>query len=297
VVDQWQQQYSRDELVLVDYDQPDPFFSARYSYYSCIGVPTICGDGLSDVWPCTENTLTADYNAHNALESPATIELNENAMGDFTAHIVAEETIEDAFFVMVAVEDDSVPAAGGEISHLPYHARVFMTAVLGDPFSLAVGESIDITKTFEIEPSWDYSKMGVVCWIQKDGGVNPSPSPNIPSRHQVLQAAYVGASIEISLAGSLELGEILLSWEPIPGTNAYWIYGAGDDSYFEPGFAPDYEHRLAILRPGITTWSSSNGVGNPDSNWTYLVIAVDTSLEEFARSNRVGEFDAGMDIP
>lgn len=297
MVDEWQQQYSRDELVLVDYDQPDPFFSARYSYYSCIGVPTICGDGLSDVWPCDENTLTADYNAHNAQDSPATISLTENDVGDFTAHIVADEDILDAFLVMVVVEDDVVPASGGGTSHLPYHARVFLTDVLGDPFSLGAGESVDVTRTFEIDPSWDYNELGVVCWIQKDGGVNPSPSPNIPSRHEVLQAAYAPVTVDISLSGRLALGEVVLSWQPVPGANGYWIYGATNDSYFKPGFAPDYEHRLAILRPGITTWSSGNGVGDPDNNWTYMVIAVDTSSEEFARSNRVGEFDAPMDIP
>jgi hypothetical protein len=35
--------------------------------------------------------------------------------------------------------------------------------------------------------------MGVVCWVQVDGGVNPSPSPDVPIKHEVLQAAYVAA--------------------------------------------------------------------------------------------------------
>jgi hypothetical protein len=237
------------KLVLVDYDSPDPFFMARYNYYSCVGVPTICGDGLSDVWPCNEYTLTADYNAHNAQHSPATISLTENDVGDFTAHIFSEDDITDAFLVMVVVEEDYVPDASGGTSHLPYHARVFLTEVLGDPFSLEAGESVDVTKTFDIDPSWDYHELGVVCWIQKDGGINPGPSPNIPSRHEVLQAAYVPFALEIAIAGTLELGELVLSWQPVPGANEYWIYGATNDSHFEPGYAPDYEHRLAFYAP------------------------------------------------
>jgi hypothetical protein len=43
----------------------------------------------------------------------------------------------------------------------------------------------------------------------------------------------------------------------------------------------------------MTTWSSPNGIGDPANNWTYLVMAVDETEAELARSNRAGEHDFG----
>jgi hypothetical protein len=60
---------------------------------------------------------------------------------------------------------------------------------------------------------------------------------------------------------------------------------------------PSYEYRLDVLDPTVTTWSSSNGIGDPSANWTYLVMAVDEVPQEIASSNRVGEADFLSDIP
>jgi hypothetical protein len=68
-------------------------------------------------------------------------------------------------------------------------------------------------------------------------------------------------------------------------------------AWFVPGFAPSYEFRLTVLPPATTTWSSANGVGDDSANWTYLVMAVDASELELARSNRVGEHDFDTNIP
>jgi hypothetical protein len=46
---------------------------------------------------------------------------------------------------------------------------------------------------------------------------------------------------------------------------------------------------------GTTTSSSPNGIGYPGSDWTYLVMAVDATEQELARSNRVGEDDFEAD--
>jgi len=66
----------------------------------------------------------------------------------------------------------------------------------------------------------------------------------------------------------------------------------------EPWFIPDvspptYVNRIVVLPSTTTTWSS--GVGDPAANWTYLVMAVDASEQELARSNRVGEADFETD--
>jgi hypothetical protein len=100
---------------------------------------------------------------------------------------------------------------------------------------------------------------------------------------------------ECLLSGELAAGQLVLTWFPRAGAASYWVYGADNQAHFEPGFAPSYLYRLATLSPIATTWSSANGVGDPDHNWTYLVLAVDATEQELIRSNHVGEFDFGTD--
>ena len=50
---------------------------------------------------------------------------------------------------------------------------------------------------------------------------------------------------------------------------------------------------MAVLSPLFQTWSSAIGIGDPNANWTYLVLAVDNAEQELRRSNRVGEQDFG----
>lgn len=88
-------------------------------------------------------------------------------------------------------------------------------------------------------------------------------------------------------------GNLQLTWTSVSGASAYWIYGASNDHYFVPGTLSPYEHRLATVGSGTTTWSSTNGIGDTVNNWSYLIIAVDGSSAEISRSNRAGEFDFG----
>ena len=296
MVDQWEDGYSSNEITWVGYTNSDPFYSSRISYYGVTAVPTICGNGTSDVWPCTQATMTADYDAHNALASPLSISLIENGIGDFTAHIVAEQAVGNARFVMVATEDDTVPGYGGSQTHLPFHARVFLTAVQGDDFSIGAGESVDIQRTFTVNQGWYYEKMGVACWVQITGGTNPSPSSDIPTLHQVLQSAFRPAWFQPGQS-TFNGTELQLTWAPLWEAAQYWIYGAVNEPHFSPGFAPNYAHRVAIVPAGTTTWSSVAGINNIEDNWTYLVVAVDADGLEITRSNRLGEFEFGAETP
>ncbi len=99
------------------------------------------------------------------------------------------------------------------------------------------------------------------------------------------------------LSGAASGGEALLEWTAWPVASAYWVYGADNEAYFEPGLVFPYQHRLTVLPSGTTTWSSINGVGDPDHNWTYLVLAVDGAEQELCRSNRVGEHDSDTGTP
>jgi hypothetical protein len=238
VVDDWQGTHTRDEVVLVQYNSGDGLWEIRTGYYGITLMPTVCGDGMSDVWPLS--WLEQDYQAHAALPAPLRIDLHEDAVGEFTARIVAEEDVSGAVLVMAAVEDDYVPANGGGTSHLPYHARAFLTAPTGDAFEIAAGESIDVTRSFAVDPSWDYGEMGVACWVQRPGGVNPSPQPygDVPIKNEVLQSAFVPtmmAGVEEAVGGRIALhppspnpfaGETTLSFEiPEPGRVTLEVFG------------------------------------------------------------------------
>jgi hypothetical protein len=100
----------------------------------------------------------------------------------------------------------------------------------------------------------------------------------------------------MNLTGELVGGQLMLDWQDTGGTSAYWVYGAPNSSYFAPVMLPPYANRLATLPVGTTSWSSPSGIGDPDNNWAYLVVAVDASNHEVCRSERVGEHDFGMSI-
>jgi hypothetical protein len=81
----------------------------------------------------------------------------------------------------------------------------------------------------------------------------------------------------VVLSADLSEEELVLCWTTCSGAAAYWIYGADNDADFEPGFAPGYTHRLAVLSDSTIDWASSHGIGDPQHNWTYLVVVVNSS--------------------
>jgi hypothetical protein len=112
-----------------------------------------------------------------------------------------------------------------------------------------------------------------------------------------LKLAHLSAPPDLCLGWSVAGVEFHLVWNQIPNAVWYWIYGASNEWHFIPGVLPDHEHRLAVVAQGTTNWVSPYPVGDPESNWAYLVIAVDELESELTRSNRVGELDYDADIP
>jgi hypothetical protein len=104
--------------------------------------------------------------------------------------------------------------------------------------------------------------------------------------------AYVFTSAAI-LRGDRADGSMRLHWAGRTEAKEYWIYGAGNTTSFEPGISPPYEHRLAALPSGTTTWSTPASIEEPSENWTYMIVMVDASNSEIARSNRVRVGDFG----
>jgi hypothetical protein len=121
---------------------------------------------------------------------------------------------------------------------------------------------------------------------------DPGTSPTDAGRAFVYSLAP-----NIVLSGQLAGGTLQLQWSPCQEAQAYWVYGADNLPFFEPGLTNPYPYRLAALPAGTTMWSSSFGVGNPNHNWTYLVIAVSDFFQEMSRSNRFGEFDFQANTP
>jgi hypothetical protein len=97
----------------------------------------------------------------------------------------------------------------------------------------------------------------------------------------------------LELAAQPQNGTIHLQWtaSEYPAASAFWVYGAVNQAYFEPGFAPGFEHLIAVLPVGTTALDRPGDAGDPAMNWTYAVIMVDASGREIMRSNRVGEHD------
>jgi len=100
-----------------------------------------------------------------------------------------------------------------------------------------------------------------------------------------------------SLTGEIADGQLTLTWTPVLNAAEYWVYGASNYPFFNPGSAPDYQFRLAVLPNGTTTWSSLSGIGNPGDNWTYTVLSVTSTEEILTESNRIGEMDLECQLP
>lgn len=143
--------------------------------------------------------------------------------------------------------------------------------------------------------------------VDADGYTGRYPSLKIDSNDRVhisyhdhsnedLRYVYQQGAVSIILTWQLVGNELQLSWTEVIGAN-YWVYGASNQAYFPPGFSPGYEHRIAVLPPGTLTWSTTNGIGDPENNWAFIVLAVNDSEQELGRSNRVGEYDASLPMP
>jgi len=124
-------------------------------------------------------------------------------------------------------------------------------------------------------------------------GEDPGASPDYAGR-----AYVIVPTPRLAIEGVISGSEFQLTWSPWEGATSYWVCGADNLPHFQPGVGLPYPYRVAIVPAGTTTWSSSQGVFNPDHNWTYLVMAIHSfPEEELTRSDRCGEFDFTYQVP
>jgi len=143
-----------------------------------------------------------------------------------------------------------------------------------------------------------YAYKGVAGWqievVDSEGWVGHFPSLRIDESGRVHIGYYDDSDYDLRYAYQAP-GSIDLSWN-LAGTtleltwtktiaSAYWVFGAPNVPHFSPGFAPGYQYRLAVLPPYTHTWSTTAGVSDPSENWTFLVMSVDQTDLEVARSN------------
>ena len=83
-------------------------------------------------------------------------------------------------------------------------------------------------------------------------------------------------------------GNLTLEWSSWFPATEYWIYGADNSQYFLPDLSPSHENRLDVVTPPTNSWVSTNGIGDPDHNWSYIILAIDALENELARSNAAG---------
>jgi hypothetical protein len=100
------------------------------------------------------------------------------------------------------------------------------------------------------------------------------------------------------LSAELAGDELVVQWSTWSPASEYWVFGMGHEPWFAPDTSPPtYVNRVAVVPAGMTSWSSNAGVGDPEENWTYLVIAVDNANQEIVRSTRAGEHEFQTDVP
>ncbi len=197
--------------------------------------------------------------------------------------------------------DDSQLVIGCEDSHELY---ICDTATLGCiPISLATHNDprdVDISEdgAYAYIPAGSDLDHVLILDIAGMSVTDSIAPPGAGTTNAVSVAPQMGpAPSVIVLMGELLGGNLQLTWSTVNLASAYWIYGASNQSWFTPGLGPGHEFRLDRVPPETSAWSSPNGIGDENANWTYLVIAVDESEQELARSNRVGEHDFQGDIP
>jgi hypothetical protein len=248
------------------------------------GTPNICVDGVyvnvSDSYTSYRN----HFNIRKVIDSPLamslTLEDYDNTTGAGLVRVTARNVSGAAVsgYLRMAVAGDDTVGTFGYFSHVRNPTLHIFPGAQGIYVMLLPGATRESVEAFQIPVAWRHKPCTITAFVQDD-----------TANREIRQAAVLH-DVVMGLSGEVSGGTLTLSWPAISGVGWYWVYGASNETYFEPGLASPHDHRLAMLFPGVTSWSTSNGIGDPAANWSYLVIAVDGSQQELTRSNRVGEF-------
>jgi hypothetical protein len=97
----------------------------------------------------------------------------------------------------------------------------------------------------------------------------------------------------ISLASRAMGNDLVLYWSPYPWATSYCCHGEEGHAYYDPGS----ENLMALLPPDVFTLSCIGGINDPQSEWSFVVVAVDDLVAELERSNFAGEREFLWNLP
>jgi hypothetical protein len=159
-------------------------------------------------------------------------------------------------------------------------------------------------------PLWTFSSPNEEWWGRFGWSISGGCDVNADLCPDVVVGAYredIGGTADagrmyvltpgILLVGHVDADTLGLHWTACTGVSAYWVYGAANSAFFAPGLVPPYQNRLQVIPSPTTQWSTANGISNPDSEWTYMVIAMEPAGAELCRSNRLGEREFETQTP
>jgi hypothetical protein len=250
------------------------------------GVPNVCIDGVYVNVSDTYAQYRLRFDERKVIPSPIALCLTlldyDNSTGTGHVHAVATNlspATGSAYLRFVAVGDDTVNTWGG-FSYLSHTALHVFPSAQGVAASLPPNGTFETTQEFQIPVGWRNKPCTVVAFAQRD------------DTREVLQSAILH-EVVLGLSSDLAAGQLVLDWPGISGATQYRVHGTSNDPFFMP--VPG--NLLASLPAGTTTWSTPNGIGDPNSNWTYRVLALDASSEVLTMSGRTGEFDFDAAVP
>ncbi len=272
----------------------DPFevpgCDARYQYYGGGGVPQVWFDGTVrhlggsssvpvNYWPY--------FNQRKVVPSPVTMSLQlqgynpRTGLGMVRAKVKNVSTGDVTGCIHLNVTGDDTAYTWQNQTHLYF---TVIQVDFGDNtcFALAPGDSVEVVnQVFSVSLGWRNKSCTIVGFFQ---------DPQTRAIHQ--GALLHGITNSVSFA----LGDegIQLSWAPVYMASQYWIFGGVNAPHFRPDLGPGYTNRVAIVQAPATSWSTTLGLGNPDENYTFLVVAINPQNQVMWQSNRVGEYEFGL---
>jgi titin len=171
----------------------------------------------------------------------------------------------------------------------------FFSSAAMDPTHYGEGELFLGSTNVTTDENGDVFFSEVFPTVVTDGGFLSATATD--PDNNTSEFSHVLFLMDMMLSGEVIATELVLNWTEILVAAEYWVYGVSNIPYFEPGLLSPYEHRIAVVPSGTTMWSSTNGIGDPNNNWSYRVVAVDASEWVLCLSNRFGEQDFLADIP
>jgi len=156
----------------------------RVDYYGVTGVPNCQIDGVTEVWPITETTLTDALNARLSIESPIEMEIvTVPVEGDHITVIVTinsgDTAVGAGHKLKVSLEEEfrNWMAPNGQ-SDWHFGLYDMQPGTAGEDFTIDANDSQSYTYTFPWLNYYDFDNLYVTAWVQNE------------SSHEVIQSQF-----------------------------------------------------------------------------------------------------------